>query len=74
VPSKLIYLTDGPNKEVPTGRRSISFKHARPKALAGLEGKIALVVQALRHLGKDKVVWRDPRTQFSFIPPDSPEY
>jgi hypothetical protein len=55
VPSKIIYLTDGPNNEVPIGRRSIYFKHARPKALAGLDGKIALVVQALRHLGKDKV-------------------
>lgn len=55
VPSKIIYLTDGPNNEIPIGRRSIHFKHARPKALAGLDGKIALVVQALRHLGKDKV-------------------
>ena len=55
VPSKIIYLTDGPNSEVPIGRRSIQFKHARPKVLAGLEGKIALVVQALRHLGKENV-------------------
>jgi hypothetical protein len=55
VPSKIIYLTDGPNNEVPIGRRSIYFKHARPKAMAGLEGKYALVVQALRHLGKDAV-------------------
>jgi hypothetical protein len=55
VPSKIVYLTDGPNNEVPIGRRSIVFKHARPKALAGLDGKIALVVQALRHLGKEQV-------------------
>jgi len=55
VPSKIIYLTDGPNNEVPIGRRSISFKHARPKAMAGLEGKFALVVQALRYLGKEGV-------------------
>ncbi len=55
VPSKIIYLTDGPNKEVPIGRRTIHFKHARPKAIAGLEGKFALVVQALRHLGKEGV-------------------
>ncbi len=55
VPSKIIYLTDGPNNEVPIGRRIIQFKHARPKALAGLDGKFALVVQALRHLGKDGV-------------------
>jgi hypothetical protein len=55
VPAKIIYLTDGPNNEVPIGRRSIYFKHARPKALAGLESKFALVVQALRHLGKEAV-------------------
>src|ERR1019366_3234578 len=55
VPSKIIYLTDGPNSTVPIGRRTIHFKHARPKALAGLEGKFALVVQALRHLGKEGV-------------------
>ena len=55
VPAKIIYLTDGPNNEVAIARRSIYFKHARPKALAGLEGKIALVVQALRHLGKESV-------------------
>src|ERR1700677_338334 len=55
VPSKIIYLTDGPNNEVPIGRRIIHFKHARPKAMAGLEGKFALVVQALRHLGKEGI-------------------
>jgi hypothetical protein len=59
VPSKIIYLTDGPNNEVPIGRRSIYFKHARPKAMAGLEGKFALVVQALRHLGKEAVGSRE---------------
>ena len=55
VPAKIIYLTDGPNKEVPIGRRTIYFKHARPKVMAGLGGKFALVVQALRHLGKEGV-------------------
>jgi hypothetical protein len=55
VPSKITYLTDGPNNELLIGRRSIHFKHARPKAMAGLEGKFALVVQALRHLGKGGV-------------------
>lgn len=59
VPSKIIYLTDGPNNEVPIGRRIIHFKHARPKAMAGLEGKFALVVQALRYLGKESVGTRE---------------
>jgi hypothetical protein len=59
LPSKIIYLTDGPNNEVPIGRRIIHFKHARPKAMAGLEGKFALVVQALRYLGKEGVAPRE---------------
>jgi hypothetical protein len=59
VPSKIIYLTDGPNNEVPIGRRTIHFKHARPKVMAGLEGKFALVVQALRYLGKEGVGLRE---------------
>jgi len=62
VPSKIIYLTDGPNNEVQIGRRSIHFKHARPKAMAELEGKFALVVQALRHLGKENVGTREIET------------
>jgi len=62
VPARIVYLTDGPNNEVPIGRRSISFKHARPKALARLEGKIALVVQALRYLGKENVGSREVET------------
>lgn len=52
VPAKITYLTDGPNSEVPIGRRTIYFKHARPSSIAGREGKLALVIQALRHLGK----------------------
>jgi hypothetical protein len=60
--SKIIYLTDGPSSEVPIGRRTIHFRHARPKAMAGLEGKFALVVQALRYLGKDGVGSREIET------------
>ena len=59
VPAKIIYLTDGPTSEVPIGRRSIHFKHARPKAIAGLDGKLALTVQALRYLGKEGVGQRE---------------
>jgi Family of unknown function (DUF6088) len=55
VPAKIVYLSDGPSKDVPLGRRTIYFKHARPQALAGEDGKSALVVQALRHLGKTEV-------------------
>jgi hypothetical protein len=69
VPAKIIYLTDGPNNEVPIGRRSIHFKHARPKVMAGLEGKFALVVQALRHLGKEGVGPREIETLRAALSP-----
>jgi len=59
VPAKIVYLSDGPNKKILLGRRMIQFKHARPQALAGADGKPALVVQALRHVGKNGV---DERT------------
>jgi hypothetical protein len=69
VPSKITYLTDGPNNEVLIGRRSIHFKHARPKAMAGLEGKFALVVQALRYLGKEGVGTREIQTLRTALSP-----
>ena len=55
VPAKIVYLTDGPSKTVLIGRRTIHLKHAGPKIMTGLESRFALVVQALRHLGKDGV-------------------
>jgi hypothetical protein len=69
VPAKIIYLTDGPNNDVPIGRRTIHFKHARPKAMAGLEGKFALVVQALRHMGKEGVGSREIETLRAALSP-----
>ncbi len=56
VPAKIIYLSDGPSKNVLVGRRTIYFKHARPQALAGEEGKSVLVVQALGKEEVDKAV------------------
>ena len=54
---------------MPIGRRIIHFKHARPKAIAGLDGKFALVVQALRHLGKEGVGTHEIGTLRSALSP-----
>jgi hypothetical protein len=70
VPAKIVYLTDGPNHDLMIGRRMIQFKHARPKAMAGLEGKLALVVQALRHLGKEGVGPREIATLQAALSPE----
>jgi Family of unknown function (DUF6088) len=69
VPSKISYLTDGPTKEIQIGRRSIYFRHAGPKVMAGLEGKQALVIQALRHLGEDNVGTQEIETLRSTLSP-----
>lgn len=53
VPAKIVYLSDGPNKKVEIGKRTLHFKHARPHVLGEPEGMGALVVQALRHVGKE---------------------
>ena len=55
VPAKIIYLSDGPNQKVPIGRRTIYFKHARPNVLGKEKGTSALVIQALRYLGKKRI-------------------
>jgi hypothetical protein len=53
VPSKIVYLSDGPNKTIQLGKRTLNFRHARPNALGEQVGLPALVVQALRYIGKD---------------------
>lgn len=55
VPAKIVYLTDGPSQTIQIGKRTIRFQHARPQALSGTDGTAALVVQALRYLGKGGV-------------------
>jgi Family of unknown function (DUF6088) len=53
VPAKIVYLSDGPNQKIQLGRRPIHFKHARPQALGHEQGMAALVIQALRYIGKE---------------------
>ena len=55
VPAKIIYLSDGPNRKIAIGRRQLHFKHARPHALGEHGGKSALVIEALRRVGKEHV-------------------
>lgn len=53
MPLKLVFLTDGASRTIKVGKRTIKLKKATPKSLK-TRGKIsALVVQALREIGKD---------------------
>lgn len=55
VPMKVVYLTDGPTRKVQIGNQQIILKHTTPRNMA-TAGKISgLVIQALRHLGRNRV-------------------
>ena len=53
VPMKIVYLTDGAQRDISIGNQSIKFKKTSPRNLAA-KGEISgLVIQALREIGKD---------------------
>ncbi|MEX0324005.1 MAG: DUF6088 family protein [Puniceicoccaceae bacterium] len=55
VPMKVVYLTDGRSKTVQIGNRQIILKQTTPRNMAAA-GKISgLIIQALKHLGKEEV-------------------
>jgi len=55
VPMKVIFLTDARSKIVQVGNRQIQLRQTTPKNMAAA-GKISgMVIQALKHLGKDQV-------------------
>lgn len=55
VPAKIIYLSDGPTRQISVGRRKISFRHASPKDLKMPHYSSRVIAQALRFLGKENV-------------------
>lgn len=58
VPTKIIFLTDGPGRHVKIGNREIILKRTTPRNLATAGRKSGTVIQALRYLGKDQVTDR----------------
>ena len=55
VPMNVVYLTDGRSKTVQVGKRQIQLRQTTPKNMA-TAGKISgMVIQALKHIGKDQV-------------------
>jgi hypothetical protein len=55
VPAKPVYFSDGRSRTVRVGQYTVQIKHAQPKDLPAGTPKTALVVQALRFLGKDAI-------------------
>ena len=55
VPVQTVYYSNRAVRDVPIGRRSISIKRASPRQLAGADRSFGPVIQALKHLGPDRV-------------------
>jgi hypothetical protein len=55
VPSRIVFLTDGPTRKVRIGRREIHLQHTTPRNMATAGRKSGTIIQALRHLGQDQI-------------------
>ena len=55
IPAKIVYLTNGTSRTYRIGRQTIAFRRVSPRELRAKPGTSSLVVQALRHLGRDGV-------------------
>lgn len=55
VPLKAIYLTDGSQREIKIGNRTIKFKRTAPKSFAIKDELLHLIVQAFKETGQNEV-------------------
>lgn len=55
VPSKFVYLSDGPNRKYQVGKTTLMFKHQALKEAALSHEVSAILVQGLKELGKNHV-------------------
>jgi len=55
VPASWTYASDGPYKKYAYGNVTIQFKHTSNKDITNLSEKSALIIQALKAIGKDKM-------------------
>jgi hypothetical protein len=55
VPGKIVFLSDGPSRVVRIGRQEIELRHTTPRNMAAAGRLGGLVIQALRHLGREHI-------------------
>lgn len=56
VPMNIVFLTDGSARKIKIGKRSILFKKASPKNVSTVGEISGLAIQALKEIGKEKVL------------------
>lgn len=55
VPSRIVFVTDGAAKKIKIGRTEIVFKKTTAKTMATAGTALGLVIQALKHIGQERV-------------------
>ncbi|CDS92113.1 conserved hypothetical protein [Sphingobacterium sp. PM2-P1-29] len=55
IPLKAVYLTDGSQREIKIGKRSIKFKKTVPRSFAIKDSLLHLIVQAFKEVGQEGV-------------------
>jgi hypothetical protein len=55
IPSRIVFLTDGPARKVKIGKREIILQHTTPRNMATAGRISGTLIQALRHLGQDQI-------------------
>jgi hypothetical protein len=55
VPARVVFLTDGPSRTVKIGRQEIQLRRTTPRNMAAAGRLSGLLMQALRHLGKEHI-------------------
>ncbi|MBC7818167.1 MAG: hypothetical protein IAG10_14870 [Planctomycetaceae bacterium] len=55
VPARVVFLTDGAERNIKVGRQEIILKRTTPRNMAAAGRVSGLVIQALRHLGQEHV-------------------
>ncbi|MBN2581007.1 MAG: hypothetical protein JXB10_18640 [Pirellulales bacterium] len=55
VPAKVVFLTDGIQRTITVGKRTIQLQRTTPKNMATAGRTSGLVIQALRYLGRNQV-------------------
>lgn len=55
VPAHWSYVSDGPYRSFSFGNINIEFKHCSAKKISGMSPKTALVIQAIKALGKENI-------------------
>lgn len=76
VPARIVYLSDGPERSYQVGKTALVFKHIAPKETGFKYRESALIVQAFKSLGADRITpqtiatvraWLDPKMRWRVL-------